>query len=295
MCSFTCAIPWCLQSSLLVSLSIVSFIYLSLITHFSLLFSIFNPPSSSKATLDTAGRTPHQRRDHISHFILRLAYCRTEDLRRWFLQHECLLLRFRVGLMTAAEFARFMNLHGLAEDKLSGEDKEMRKENLVGLSGVTELNFHGTEFYRVPFQQALTLISSRGVYLEGGLAIVPVSKLVATVVNRFRIHLSRALMEAAQLFDHVSGDTRIGPLLKNMNKQYVGKDFTKTGGSSAEKLTPELVDEAAENNMPLCMKTLHNNLKKDHKLKHWGRLQYGLFLKVCAMKCLCIYVYLFCL
>jgi hypothetical protein len=31
--------------------------------------------------------------------------------------------------------------------------------------------------------------------------------------------------------------------------------------------------------MPLCMKTLHAHLKKDHKLKHWGRLQYGLFLK----------------
>lgn len=24
---------------------------------------------------------------------------------------------------------------------------------------------------------------------------------------------------------------------------------------------------------------LHVNLKRDHKLKHWGRLQYGLFLK----------------
>lgn len=27
------------------------------------------------------------------------------------------------------------------------------------------------------------------------------------------------------------------------------------------------------------MKALHYNLKREHKLKHWGRLQYGLFLK----------------
>ena len=29
---------------------------------------------------------------------------------------------------------------------------------------------------------------------------------------------------------------------------------------------------------------LQNNLKKDHKLKHWGRLQYGLFLKGAGME-----------
>jgi hypothetical protein len=34
-------------------------------------------------------------KDAVSHFVLRLAYCRTEDLRRWFLQHECELFRCR--------------------------------------------------------------------------------------------------------------------------------------------------------------------------------------------------------
>ena len=36
-----------------------------------------------------------QWKDAVSHFVLRLAYCRTEDLRRWFLQHECELFRSR--------------------------------------------------------------------------------------------------------------------------------------------------------------------------------------------------------
>ena len=33
------------------------------------------------------------RKDQLSHFILRMAFCQSEELRRWFLTHESLLFR----------------------------------------------------------------------------------------------------------------------------------------------------------------------------------------------------------
>ena len=39
--------------------------------------------SKNTGALDSFDRTSDQRKDVLSHFILRAAYCRTEDLRLW--------------------------------------------------------------------------------------------------------------------------------------------------------------------------------------------------------------------
>eukprot|EP01035_Chromulina_nebulosa_P022258 gene22258-28829_t len=224
------------------------------------------------------------RKDKISHFILRLAYCRTADLRQWFLEQECSLFRARLEQLSQSTRIDFMRLNGLEYDVITEEQKNERKHKLIHLSRSDNANyskdheraFDETKFYIIPFQQALKLIAHRLVYLENGFAYVPHDKVEAIILSRFRLNLSHALAEAATMFEIVGSDSRIGPLLRNMNKQYVGRDYAK---SSIDKLTADKVDEAADEHMPLCMKMLHSQLKRDHKLKHWGRLQYGLFLK----------------
>lgn len=220
-------------------------------------------------------------RDLISHFILRLGFCRTEDLRRWFLTQECILFKARLDSMNEQEKHDFMYSNGVTFEPVSNEEKNEKAHLFLAAAGKTSTNdfqVHKMTFFKVPFTQALQLVGRRAVYLEKGYAYVPLQSLVSIIVSRFRLHLSRALTEASLLFDVVTGDTRIGPLLKNLNKQYIGNDFSQKG-TATDKLTIDQIDNAAEVHMPLCMKNLHINLKREHKLKHWGRLQYTLFLK----------------
>ncbi len=228
---------------------------------------------------DSAEQKKNQRKDLVSHFILRLAYCRTEDLRRWFIAQECNLFKYRLERLDPQQRKEFMASNGLHYDLVSVEEHVQLGDKLVGFAGSSETkSLVTTDVYKVPFIQALQLVSNREVFLKAGFAYVPLSKLVSTIVTRFRTILGRALAEATNQFDMVtSSDPRIGPLLKNMNKQYMGRDFTK--GPVTDRLTPESIDSSADQHMPLCMKHLHGGLKREHKLKHWGRLQYGLFLK----------------
>ncbi|XP_072782592.1 DNA primase large subunit isoform X2 [Taeniopygia guttata] len=60
-----------------------------------------------------------RRKDHISHFILRLAYCQSEDLRRWFLQQEMDLFRYRFNELTENLMQKFLEHVNLSFEALT--------------------------------------------------------------------------------------------------------------------------------------------------------------------------------
>jgi hypothetical protein len=62
-------------------------------------------------------------------------------------------------------------------------------------------------------------------------------------------------------------------------------------GSASDHTSPPVPAvrwQLSRRSFPLCMRNLHENFRKNHHLKHWGRLQYGLFLKVIALRCMLI-------
>jgi len=251
--------------------------------------------ASIKANLTSTQQKHKTKLDVASHFILRAAYCRTEDLRRWFLAQECRLFRHRLENLSRSSST---NNSGLREflanndfdlDPVSREEKERLSDKLQKVPGgpTSPGEFINTQYYRVPFVQALELVSRRECYVEKGQAYVPLARIVSIVAAKFRVALSKSLALAAGVFGQVAHDeaSRIGPLLKSMNSQYTGPGAPNAvmGTDGENALTAATVDALADQSMPLCMQQLHQGLKRDHKLKHQGRLQFGLFLKGAGM------------
>uniref|UniRef100_A0A096NGX3 DNA primase large subunit n=4 Tax=Cercopithecinae TaxID=9528 RepID=A0A096NGX3_PAPAN len=143
-----------------------------------------------------------RRRDHISHFILRLAYCQSEELRRWFIQQEMDLLRFRFSILPKDKIQDFLKDSQLQFEAISDEEKTLREQEIIASSP----NSSGSKvvlesIYKIPFADALDLFRGRKVYLEDGFAYVPLKDIVAIILNEFRAKLSKALAAGVQWRD----------------------------------------------------------------------------------------------
>lgn len=60
-----------------------------------------------------------RRKDHISHFILRLAYSLKDDLQTYFLTHECELFKLRFTSLNREGLTQFLATSGLHYSKVN--------------------------------------------------------------------------------------------------------------------------------------------------------------------------------
>lgn len=234
-------------------------------------------PSQHKKHLDPLiAKLNNSIKDWISHFVLRLAYCRTEDLRRWFLAQEVALLTWRLGNSAAGSTTQALE-EVLPEAKLLSQ-KELENSHLLPLILASTPNIKvDTKIYRVPFTHALDLLQNRQVFVRRGMAYIPESKLVKLVVARFRTFLSRQLVLLSAV-PMTPGLERTQGFLNNVTTVHATQDEFQTASDGLVDLNATNVP-AHIKHMPLCMAQLQMALQKEKHLKHWGRLQYGLFLK----------------
>ncbi|GMH36669.1 hypothetical protein BSKO_04542 [Bryopsis sp. KO-2023] len=228
-------------------------------------------------------------KDSISHYALRLAFCQTEDLRRWFLSQECDLFIWRFNAMPSNERVLFLGRHFEYEEISTAEFREV-KDRLAAVfrslfdqkTATAVMNEEYKMFYKVPFERVPELVAGRKVFLKKGFAYVPRDQVVSLVVGHFRTRLSKAL---TMLAHHWSSQVapmemeRLVPIVEALKNKYIGPDYDGDGSENKASVSLKQIPVLARKHFPLCMQHLFDRLTVDHHLRHNGRQQLSLFLK----------------
>ncbi|KAF5275591.1 hypothetical protein FQA39_LY06703 [Lamprigera yunnana] len=223
-----------------------------------------------------------RRADHISHFILRLAYCRSDTLRSWFLTRE--MEWFKARFLTISEFKpefvkKFLTSNDLTYNCISAEEKQYILPNLLqSTTGVDDVST--MKFYKVPFTEVYNLVNNRKVFVKNGFAYIPNFELITCILTIFRAKLSEALAYATRIIPKLDDD-RLNNLLQNIHTSYIGRDYATPKNSST--LNVEHLDYYAKKQFPLCMRNIHESFRSTHHMKYGSRMQYGLFLKAIGL------------
>ncbi|KAK3366095.1 eukaryotic and archaeal DNA primase, large subunit-domain-containing protein [Lasiosphaeria ovina] len=237
--------------------------------------------NSSSSTQLVAER----QKDHYSHFILRLAFSSTEDLRRRFSRVETMLFRLRLSADDMRERAAFVQGLNLDWDPVPEDELRQFAAELAAVSfgyGKKAQQARDEETWcKVDWGRVPDLVESRRVFLRAGKAYVPFREQQSMVVAEFTTRLERALELTARALPRLDEDDRLTPILNHLSKNFVAPDSNYTGGSTAvegAEITARNMDNLVQH-FPMCMSSMHRILRRDAKLKHFGRLQYSLFLK----------------
>lgn len=218
-----------------------------------------------------------RRRDHLSHFILRLSYCRSEEYRRWFLARELEFFRLKFTNMERKEdILIFLKKNQLNYTPISDDEKKSMTGDLIN-STARNITLETTNVYKVLFQQVLDLVKGRKVYVKAGFAYVPHQDFISILTSIFRSKLSHALSICAANISNLESDERLARILKGLHTSYTGNDFSVKDAKDHVPLSA--LDALSQKSFPLCMRIMHECFKRTHHLRYNARLQYGLFLK----------------
>jgi len=222
-----------------------------------------------------------RRRDHISHFLLRLLACQTDTLKRWFIQKEVELLKYRLE----TEKSSLDLVKWLIYNNLNFEEVEMKEKTI--LLKQNKINFNNPKalvsnvFYKIPFEEALELVRTRRAFLQHGYCYCSSNEMITIISSKFRLELSRSLASLYNQLPQLAEHNRLLPIFEKIHNDLIKskKPNRNTAEGNKEHITPDMIDELSVTSFPPCMRNTHELLRLNHHLKHYGRLHYGLFLK----------------
>nr|GMD25253.1 probable DNA primase large subunit [Ipomoea batatas] len=183
-------------------------------------------------------------KDIISHFVLRLVYCRTPCYFVYRYQRE-------------------------TSDVQSVKDKLSQVARCIG----QPLSRAEAIFYKVPFEEVPELVAGRRVFIQKGNAYIATHQLVSLVINQFRSNLSKALALTNRKWTSMIREQekdRLTPIVEALSTSYLGPDYSQP--PEYTEISLKDIDQVAKTSFPLCMRHLFEKgvgLKLDDALAFW--------------------------
>jgi DNA primase large subunit len=147
-----------------------------------------------------------RQKDHYSHFILRLAFASTEDLRRRFSRVETSLFRLRFQNDDVRERQAFVESLNFDWEMVGEQEKRELGPELVAAGGGFVKRMDEESWFKVDWERVPELVETRRVLLKAGKAYVPGREQLSMVVAEFTTRLDKAL-EVGMLRLHVLMNT----------------------------------------------------------------------------------------
>lgn len=132
-----------------------------------------------------------RQKDHYSHFILRLAFSSTEDLRRRFARLETMLFKYRFQQDDGKERRKFIESLSFDWEVASDEEKQELGEQLLASSGLKRLD--DESWLKVDMEKVPELVERRTAFLRKGKAYFPLREQQSLILAEFTTRLDRSL------------------------------------------------------------------------------------------------------
>ena len=182
------------------------------------------------------------------------------------------------------------------------EKRALCTELLAATPGLKRQEMDDGGWFKVDFETVPELVEGRKVFLKAGKAYVPAREQTSMVIAEFSARLDKGLevgrffhrprtdgcgmradtlQLAARALPRLDEDDRLTPILNHLSKNFATPNSAIAESDSALSGTPisaSSIDPLSQH-FPLCMRNLHMTLRRNSHLKHFGRLQYTLFLK----------------
>ncbi len=237
--------------------------------------------------------------DNISHWILKLTFTNSPTDEHFFYFYEKILFAARLFTEgTAATGDKNLTKEQIEEHRSNFFFEELCKYAEKPVAEASTLDcfkkVNGKyievkeKFIPVPFRFAMKALESYDADLQNGKALITpytsfivLQELFEETLTIHKENLQKVsgfmLKSEPRLLDIINSLKAFKTNLDNTAEIYYDRKERFSGVSY------DNIQNMAAKHFPLCMLEIHDNFKQVHSLKHWGRLQFGMFLKGIGM------------